>query len=94
MTKSLKEFANQRLDNGSSAFSQQDFIEAHKNKSAQELQAEFMSEVARQKNNGTFDFNKIKSTVDAVMPYLSDNQKEYVNKLIQGIKWRRKLTQN
>ncbi len=89
MSKSLKDFAQNKVDDTNDKGMEKqckDFYEEHKNKSSLELQEELMKEVANQKLAGTFDYDKLTNVFETMKPYLNNQQIEYVNRLLQGMK--------
>lgn len=59
--------------------------EKYKNYSKNELINELHSVISNGKKNGTITNQKINDTVKNLMPYLNDNQKEFLESIIKGI---------
>lgn len=57
-----------------------------KNKSHDELTDELYKEVERQKENGTFDFDTLRKSVNAISSFISPEQLENINQLLDNIK--------
>ena len=43
-------------------------------------------EVTKQKMAGTFDFEKLSNTFNMMAPYMSEEQKNHINSILQGLK--------
>lgn len=57
-----------------------------KDKNKDELMNELFDEVSKQKQDGSFDFEALKGSVDALSPFLTDVQKNNIYNLLQQIK--------
>lgn len=95
MPKNLKDFAQMKFESEEKNAQKmqqevpddlQNFYDAHRNLSQSELQNELLMEVAKQKAAGTFDFEKLSKTFEMVSPFLSDDQKNHINSMLQGLK--------
>lgn len=64
----------------------QNFYDSHKNLSQAQLQEELIKEVAKQKMAGTFDFEKLSNAFNVMSPYMSAEQKNHINSILQGLK--------
>ena len=58
----------------------------YKDMNSNELMQELMKNVANGKRDGSFDFDKLKQSVEQVMPYLSQSQQQIVLNLLEQIK--------
>ena len=58
----------------------------YKNFSQDELTNELFKNIAKQKSDGTFDYEKINQTISQVLPYLNENQKNNLMTILQKIK--------
>lgn len=58
----------------------------YKNLNQEQLTEELYKNIAKQKNDGTFDFQKIQSIIQNVMPYLGEEQKNNLLSIMQKIK--------
>ena len=47
---------------------------------------ELAKNVAKQKQNGTFDFDSISQSINAILPYLSEEQRQNIMTLLSTIK--------
>lgn len=96
MSKNLKDFAQMKFEeapkdaprNSQTELPKdfQNFYDSHKNLSQNELQEELIKEVAKQKMAGTFDFEKLSNTFNMMAPYMSEEQKNHINSILQGLK--------
>lgn len=93
----FSEFAqqNNNINNNSdnSQKTQKDFSEnvenlydKYKNFTQDELLQELAKNVANQKQNGTFDFDSISKSINAILPYLSEEQRQNILSLLSTLK--------
>lgn len=94
MPKNLRDFAQMKFE-GEEKNEQaskeipsgvQEFFDSHKNLSQSQLQEEILREVSKQKTAGTFDFEKLSRTFEMMSPFLSEDQKNQINSMLQGLK--------
>lgn len=94
MPKNLRDFAQMKFE-GEGKNEQksqeipsgvQEFFDSHKNLSQSQLQEELLREVSKQKMAGTFDFEKLSKTFEMMSPFLSEEQKNQINSMLQGLK--------
>lgn len=64
----------------------ENLYDKYKNMSQPELMQTLSAEIKKQKQNGTFDYEKIMSSVNTIMPYLSAEQKNMITNILQTIK--------
>ena len=87
---SLSEFSKTKLDkkeeNIKNVYDEYDKI---KNMSQSQAQIRLMSEVLRQKQNGTFNYEALQSQVMALKGYLPEKDYQNLIKLLQTLKWTR-----
>lgn len=57
-----------------------------KEKSYDELMTELIEEVSKQKQNGSFDYESLESSVEAMKPFLSAEQQANIKELLKKIK--------
>ncbi len=57
-----------------------------KEKSYDELMTELIEEVSKQKQNGSFDFESLACSVEAMKPFLSAEQQANIKELLKKIK--------
>ena len=72
-----KSESNQNIEN---------LYEKYKDYSQAELMEELAKQVAKQKKDGSFDFEKIMNSVNTILPYLNQEQKENILNLLSSIK--------
>lgn len=58
----------------------------YKDLSQDELLEELFKKSKEQKENGTFDYNSLKNTVDMISNYLNENQKNKIYSLLESLK--------
>lgn len=63
----------------------ENLYEKYKNFSSDELLGELYKNVAKQKTDGTFDYEKIKNTISGVLPYLNESQKNNLMTILEKI---------
>ena len=64
----------------------EEMYNTYKNMNSNDLMVELMKNVSKQKEDGTFDMNKINSTLSSVMPYLTEEQKNNLLSILSQIK--------
>ena len=64
----------------------EDLYNTYKNMNQSELMQTLFSEVAKQKQQGSFDYNKLQNSLNQVMPYLNDEQKKNLLTILQQLK--------
>lgn len=60
--------------------------ESLKGKNRDELMGDLFEEVSRQKQNGSFDYDSLESSVEAMKPFLSAEQQANIKELLEKIK--------
>lgn len=60
--------------------------ESLKGKNHDELMGDLFKEVSRQKQNGSFDYESLESSVEAMKPFLSAEQQANIKELLEKIK--------
>ena len=58
----------------------------YKNKSEDELIEELYKHVAKQKQNGTFDYNTLSNMLEKISPLLSTQQKQKMKEILENLK--------
>ena len=58
----------------------------YKDKSEDELMSELINNVAKQKQDGTFDYNNIQNMLEKLSPFLTPEQNLKVKELLKKIK--------
>lgn len=82
----LKEDKSQnKISENQSEFIKQKFSE-YSGKSESELMAELFSTVNQQKNNGTFEIEKLYKMIDTIAPYLDEKQVNNLKGLLNKLK--------
>ena len=64
----------------------ENLYDKYKNFTQDELMQELAKNVAKQKQNGTFDFDSISQSINAILPYLSEEQRQNIMTLLSTIK--------
>lgn len=60
--------------------------ESLKGKNHEELMGDLFEEVTRQKQNGSFDYESLANSVEAMKPFLSAEQQANIKELLEKIK--------
>lgn len=63
----------------------ENLVNQFQGKSQDELLKTLHSEVAKQKQNGTFDIKKLESSIEMLSPFLSEQQKKNIKELLKHI---------
>ncbi len=92
MKKSLWDYGEQKLnkDVQKNQVREEDVIREYdkiKNMSQNEAQNNLMAEVLNQKQNGTFDFQKLASQVESLKGYLPEKDFENLKGMLESLKW-------
>lgn len=92
MSYNLKDFAQKQSCNSENANNEkvkkqaEDLLNRYKNMSSDELASTLISEVAKQKNNGTFDKNKLLNMLDSIKDVLPNkSQYEQLRQIIMQL---------
>ena len=64
----------------------EDMYEKYKNFNKNDLTNELFNNIAKQKKDGTFDYEKIKNTITQIMPYLNAEQQKNLLSILEKIK--------
>ena len=64
----------------------EDMYEKYKNFNQNDLTNELFNNIAKQKKDGTFDYEKIKNTITQIMPYLKAEQQKNLLSILEKIK--------
>lgn len=64
----------------------EDLYAKYKNMDQNSLMQELVSQVSKQKQDGTFDYDKLNKTIQSVMPYLTEQQKNNLLSIISQLK--------
>lgn len=64
----------------------QEKFDMYKDMSKDQLQNSLFQEVARQKNEGTFDYDGLKRMVDSLQGSISPNEFETIKRLLESLK--------
>lgn len=59
----------------------------YKNMSESQISGELFKEVQRQKNNGTFDYEKLEKMVESLKDNLPEENYNNIKRILQSIKW-------
>lgn len=78
----------QKQEQPKNDFSQnvENLYKKYKNLSQDELMQELAKNVMEQKQNGTFDFEQISNSINMLLPYLNEQQKQTMQSLLNGLK--------
>lgn len=83
----FKQFSNEQKSKAENAEKQvENLYNTYKGKSEDELLFELVNHVAKQKENGTFDYQNLENILSKIMPFLNDRQKEKLNDVLKQIK--------
>ena len=63
-----------------------DIFEEYKDKSQDELMSELLKNVQKQKDDGTFNYQSLSSSVEKLSPFLNAEQKNIIKELLQKIR--------
>lgn len=83
--KSSKKINEQDLKNKYEQKIKEDYMK-YSTYSEDELTNLLFKEVQRQKQQGTFDFERLKNAVEMLMPYITPEQKQKINNILSNIK--------
>ncbi len=61
-------------------------FEKYKDMDSNSLMGELLKNVDRQKNDGSFDFEKLQSQINQILPYLTDEQQKYLMTILSQLK--------
>ena len=95
MGKSLFEFASENKGSNFNENSKENFtsekqvketFDKYSKLSSNQLMSELLSEVNRQKRDGTFSFSELAQKIDSIRPMLSDQQIKNLDNLLKQIK--------
>ncbi len=64
----------------------ENLYEKYKNFNQNDLTSELFNNIEKQKNEGTFDYEKIKNTISQIMPYLNGEQQKNMLSILEKIK--------
>lgn len=76
---------NNESSNQNTNFNIMELLTRYGGKSQDELINEFFNQVEKQKQNGTFDKNKIVNIASAIMPFLNSEQKNLVSNILNKV---------
>lgn len=85
----LSDFEINNKNNQSKKVSEQDLrdkFDYYKNMNQQQLNSELFSEVARQKANGTFDFNKLSQMVESLRGSLPEQDYNNIKRILESLR--------
>ncbi len=77
----------QKKDRDVSEIDLQNIYNHYKDMSQDDLSKELFSEVARQKSQGTFDYNRLNFMIDSIRPSLTNEQYENMKRMLDSLKW-------
>ena len=90
MKKSLSSFGDEKLEKEKVHINEQDSIMQEyykiKNLSQQEAQNQLFSEVLKQKQNGTFNFNALSQQVETLKNYLPEKDYQNLKRMLENLK--------
>lgn len=82
----FKQFSSEQKTQAEQAEKQvENMYNTYKGKSEDELLAELIKHVAKQKENGTFDINNLEKMLSKIMPFLNEQQKQKLNEVLKQI---------
>lgn len=76
----------QTVNNDHQNKSLQDLFNTYKDMDQTELLQTLMGEVAKQKQQGTFDYSQLQKSLNQVLPFLNEDQKSNLLTILQKIK--------
>lgn len=79
----------QNNDNKKKSFSEDDLkqkYDTYKDMSKEELNSQLLKEVARQKSQGTFDYNTLSSMVEGLKGSLPENDFNNIKRILESLK--------
>lgn len=82
-TKSMQENSEKMQKNTQNI---EEIYNNYKNFNSEQLTEELYKNIAKQKSDGTFDYEKIQSLIQNVMTYLGEEQKNNLLSIMQKIK--------
>lgn len=59
----------------------------YKDLSESELNRELLNEVARQKSNGSFDYNRLASMLESIRGALGEDNYQNMKRILESLKW-------
>lgn len=59
----------------------------YKDMSSSQLSSELFKEVQRQKNEGTFDYNKLENMIESLKENLTEENYNNIKRILESIKW-------
>ena len=90
MGKNLKDYANNKINATpeqmqSAEQKAKEMLNKYKDMSKDDLMTEFENEVLRQKQNGTFDKNKLQNMLDSVRFLIPNDKYEQVKQVLESL---------
>ena len=79
-------FKNQTSKNQSTYDNISDAVNKYSQMSQDELMQNLLFEVQKQKQNGTFDVNRLENAVDSLGAYLTPQQKKNIKEILNSLK--------
>lgn len=82
----FKNYCNEHKNNPEDAGKQvESLYNTYKGKTEDELLEELIKHVAKQKQNGTYDYDSLQSLISKITPYLTNEQKAKLNEVLKQI---------
>lgn len=80
-------FDNQQKSAGATEQDLMNLYNKYKDMDAGTLNSTLFSEVARQKSNGTFDYQKLESMLDGMRDALGETNYQNMKRILESLKW-------
>lgn len=84
--KSLSEFSEEKMEENFKESDLKEAYEKYKDMPEDELLKTLFTEVDKQKQNGTFNFENLKSLVESMAPMLTSEQLNNINVLLEKMR--------
>ena len=84
--KSLSEFSEEKMEENFKESDLKEAYEKYKDMPEDELLKTLFTEVDKQKHNGTFNFENLKSLVESMAPMLTSEQLNNINVLLEKMR--------
>lgn len=82
----LSEFKNEEKKYNTQEEELKEKYDKYKNMNKQELDAALLQEVARQKQNGSFDYNALEGMVESLRGSLPENDYNNIKRILESLK--------
>lgn len=98
----LSEFKNNKIDEKENTqnnktqkenITEKDLMDKYnqyKDLDSNQIRDELFNEVARQKANGVFDYNKLENSLDSIKGVIGEDNYQNMKKILESLKWLKK----